>query len=162
MNAKLLVSRIREAASVRPAGYVEDVLSRGTIYVVDGVEILELPQEEMDALRLKYKDYPPPPPRSIPKALSTPDLSRTDTPSFLEKVKNFAVSSAQHVVNGMPMCSDEEIIRRHDICRGCEFFKDNTCGKCGCPLSRAKGYVSKLSWADQECPVGKWGRVDGK
>lgn len=22
----------------------------------------------------------------------------------------------------------------------------------------AAGYVSKLSWADQECPVGKWGK----
>jgi hypothetical protein len=105
--------------------------------------------------------YPKEPRGNAPEP-PQPDLSRTDTPSFLEKVKNFAVSSAKHVVNGMPMCSDEEIIRRHDICRGCEFFKDNTCGKCGCPLSRAKGYVSKLSWADQECPVGKWGRVDGK
>jgi hypothetical protein len=106
--------------------------------------------------------YPKTPKQTVALRPAPPDLSRADTPSFLEKVKNFAVSSAQHVVNGMPMCSDEEIIRRHDICRGCEFFNDNTCGKCGCPLSRAKGYVSKLSWADQECPVGKWGRVDGK
>jgi hypothetical protein len=91
-----------------------------------------------------------------------PDLARTDAPSFLTKVKNFAASAVQHVKEGMPMCSDEEIIRRHDICLGCEFFKENACIKCGCPVMRAKGYVSKLSWADQECPVGKWGRADGK
>lgn len=87
-----------------------------------------------------------------------PDLTRTDAPSFLAKVRNFAVASAKHVAAGMPMASDEEIIRRHDICTGCEFFKDNACQQCGCPVVRAKQYVSKLSWADSECPVGRWGK----
>jgi len=87
-----------------------------------------------------------------------PDLSRADAPSFLTKVKNFAVASAKHVAAGAPMASDDEIIRRHDICMACEFFKDNACQKCGCPVVRAKKYVSKLSWADSECPVGKWGK----
>ena len=84
-------------------------------------------------------------------------VPRRDGPSFLAKVKNFAVASAKHVAAGMPMASDEEIIRRHDICLGCEFFQDNSCLKCGCPVSRNKKYISKLSWADSECPVGKWG-----
>jgi hypothetical protein len=87
-----------------------------------------------------------------------PDLSRADTPSFLAKARNFAVASAKHVAAGAPMASDAEIIRRHDICMACEFFKDNACQKCGCPVVRAKKYVSKLSWADSECPVGKWGK----
>ncbi|NBW12296.1 MAG: hypothetical protein EBR82_30120 [Caulobacteraceae bacterium] len=77
-------------------------------------------------------------------------------------MKNFAVASAKHVAAGMPMASDEEIIRRHDICQACEFFKDNACQKCGCPIVRAKQYVSKLSWADSECPVGKWGKETPK
>jgi hypothetical protein len=98
---------------------------------------------------------PPKPQRPAPAT----DLTRADTPSFLTKVKNFAVASAQHVAAGMPMASDEEIIRRHDICRACEFFKDNACQKCGCPVVRAKKYVGKLSWADSECPAGKWGPV---
>jgi hypothetical protein len=25
-------------------------------------------------------------------------------------------------------------------------------------VARVRGYVSKLSWADSECPVGKWGK----
>lgn len=87
-------------------------------------------------------------------------FTRKDSPSFLAKVKNFAVSSAKHVAAGMPMASDAEILRRHDICQGCEFFMDNSCQKCGCPVSRTKKYISKLSWADQECPVGKWGPED--
>jgi hypothetical protein len=84
--------------------------------------------------------------------------ARTDAPSFLTKVKNFAIASAKHIAAGAPMASDEEIIRRHDICLGCEFLKDNACTKCGCPVVRNKQYVSKLSWADSACPVGKWGK----
>jgi hypothetical protein len=87
-----------------------------------------------------------------------PDLARQDAPSFLEKVRNFASAAVSHVAAGMPMCSDEEIIRRHDICLTCEHLKDNACQLCGCPVARAAGYVSKLSWADQECPAGKWGK----
>lgn len=90
------------------------------------------------------------------------DLTRTDAPSFLQKVRNFAVASAKHVAAGAPMASDEEIIRRHDICLGCEFLKDGACQQCGCPVVRAKQYVSKLSWADSECPVGKWGKETPK
>jgi hypothetical protein len=95
----------------------------------------------------------------VPAKPASPDLARTDAPSFLTKVKNFAVASAKHVAAGAPMASDEEILRRHDICLACEFLQDNACTKCGCPVSRAKKYVSKLSWADSECPVGKWGKA---
>lgn len=79
-------------------------------------------------------------------------------PGFLEKVRNFAAATAQHVAAGMPMASDAEIIRRHDICLACEHLVDNACTQCGCPVARVRGYVSKLSWADSECPVGKWGK----
>jgi hypothetical protein len=81
-----------------------------------------------------------------------------EAPGFLEKVRNFATAAAGHVAAGMPMASDEEIIRRHDICLGCEHLVDNACTQCGCPVVRVRGYVSKLSWADSECPVGKWGK----
>jgi ribosomal protein L37E len=82
-----------------------------------------------------------------------------EAPGFLEKVKNFATAAAGHVAAGMPMASDAEIIRRHDICLGCEHLQDNACTQCGCPVARVRGYVSKLSWADSECPVGKWGKA---
>jgi hypothetical protein len=81
-----------------------------------------------------------------------------DGPSFATKIKNFASSVADHVAKGLPQCTDEQIIKRHDICSACERFKDNTCLECGCPLLRNKHFVSKLSWADQECPIGKWGK----
>jgi len=88
------------------------------------------------------------------------DLTRADAPSFLQKVKNFTIATARHVAAGMPMASDDEILRRHDICLTCEHLQNDACNLCGCPVVRAAGYVSKLSWADQECPAGKWGRAD--
>jgi len=89
-------------------------------------------------------------------------LSRTENqsePSFAEKIMNFANATIGHIKEGMPQCTQEQIIERHNICVGCEFFKDDTCSKCGCPLIRNKQFVSKLAWADQECPVGKWGKL---
>lgn len=77
-------------------------------------------------------------------------------PSFIQKIKNFASSSVEHISNGMKLADDSTIMDRYNICKTCEFFKDETCTKCGCPLFSYKKYISKLSWADQECPVGKW------
>ncbi len=81
--------------------------------------------------------------------------------SVVAKVKNFVLATAKHVAAGMPTCSDEEILRRHDICMGCEFYKDSACTQCGCPVRRDRQFISKLAWADQSCPVGKWGPVEG-
>lgn len=79
--------------------------------------------------------------------------------SLLEKVRNFAKAAIEHVAAGMPTCSDEEILRRHDICLGCEFYDNASCTQCGCPVKRDRQFISKLAWSDQSCPVGKWGPV---
>lgn len=81
--------------------------------------------------------------------------------SLLTKAANFATAAAKHVAAGAPMASDEEVARRHDICRGCEHFDGKACRQCGCPVVRERKYLSKLSWADSSCPVGKWGPVTG-
>ena len=78
-------------------------------------------------------------------------------PSFFEKVGNFATAAAKHIAAGAPRCTDEQVQARHAICTGCEFFANNACTKCGCGISRDRAYISKLHWADQSCPVGKWG-----
>lgn len=90
-----------------------------------------------------------------------PALAREADPvSWLQKAKNFAVATAKHVAAGMPTASDEEILDRWKICQGCEFLKNDACSKCGCPVSRDRKFVSKLAWADQSCPEGKWGPQD--
>jgi hypothetical protein len=81
------------------------------------------------------------------------------TTLLIEKAGNFAVAAAQHIAAGMPICTDEQVNNRYSICTACEFFAKNACTKCGCGISRDRAYVSKLHWADQSCPVGKWGPV---
>lgn len=54
-------------------------------------------------------------------------------------------------------CSQEQIEKRLAICQACPFYENNTCLKCGCSLSRDRVYMNKLNWADQSCPIGKWG-----
>lgn len=78
---------------------------------------------------------------------------------LLEKAKNLASATAKHVAAGMPRCTDEQIEERFAICAACDHYVDNSCSKCGCRISREKAFVSKLSWAEQSCPVGKWGPV---
>lgn len=82
-----------------------------------------------------------------------------DAPPLTQKIANFAKSAVRHVASGMPMCTQEQVDERFAICQGCEFLKDGACLKCGCPLVREKKFLSKLSWANESCPVGKWGPV---
>ena len=57
-------------------------------------------------------------------------------------------------------CSQEQIDNRLAICQTCEFYQNNSCLKCGCTLNRDKNYMNKLLWADQRCPVDKWGPIE--
>jgi hypothetical protein len=83
-----------------------------------------------------------------------------DGPSLLQKAKNFATSAAAHVAAGMPQASQEQIDARFAICQTCQHFDGRACTKCGCPVVREKAFVSKLAWANEKCPAGKWGPVE--
>lgn len=56
-------------------------------------------------------------------------------------------------------CTEEQIISRHNICSQCEHFINGSCNLCGCMITRNKDYANKLLWSDDECPIGKWGKV---
>ncbi len=58
--------------------------------------------------------------------------------------------------DGLTQCSDEEISLRYSVCKGCEYFDNNTCKECGCVLSRDREFLNKLVWKDQSCPKNKW------
>ena len=90
-----------------------------------------------------------------------PDFPRTKPPGLLQKAKNFAASAARHVAAGMPQATQEQIDQRFAICQACELFDGKACTKCGCPVVRERQFVSKLSWANEKCPAGKWGPVTG-
>lgn len=85
-------------------------------------------------------------------------IGTASPPSLLRKVANFAAAATKHVSAGMPRASEAEVERRFAICKGCEFFDGSACTKCGCPIVREQKFVSKLAWADSECPAGKWGK----
>jgi hypothetical protein len=81
--------------------------------------------------------------------------------SLITKARNFAASAARHIAAGAPQATDEQVAERFAICEGCEHFDGRACKKCGCPVVREKKFLSKLSWANESCPVGKWGPVSG-
>jgi hypothetical protein len=88
-------------------------------------------------------------------------IADTKSLSFSQKARNFAASVAKHVAAGMPQATEEQVAARFAICQGCEHFDGRACRQCGCPVVREKKFLSKLSWAGESCPVGKWGPVSG-
>lgn len=97
---------------------------------------------------------PSPEPTIVPSTEPPREL-----PPLAERLANFAASAAKHVAAGMPRATDEQIAERFAICQGCEFLSGGACSKCGCPVVRESRFISKLSWASESCPVGKWGPV---
>lgn len=89
-----------------------------------------------------------------------PAYPRDARPGFVQKATNFAAAAARHLANGGRQCTDEQIASRYAICQACPFLVDKRCTKCGCGVSSERGIVSKLSWASESCPVGKWSDVD--
>lgn len=55
-------------------------------------------------------------------------------------------------VAGTHKIEDEEVMRRFDICKGCQFFDppSGRCRKCGCFMKW------KTAFRSQKCPVGYW------
>jgi hypothetical protein len=75
------------------------------------------------------------------------------------KLKNFVKSLWFHIGYGLPKCSQEQINNRHKICIQCDFYdiKNQECLQCGCNISNRRIFLNKLAWADQKCPIDKWG-----
>lgn len=136
------------AAQHRPSGYLETVLAAG----VDDGTFVRIPRERYLELVKDFAVHGPTP--------AYPHDSKHGV-TLLQKAKNFAAASAKHLAAGAPMATDDEVARRFAICQGCEHFDGKACRQCGCPVVRERKYLSKLSWADSSCPVGKWGPVTG-
>ena len=82
------------------------------------------------------------------------------SPSLSKRFKNFTVSAIKHIAKGMPTCTQEEIDERLEICKGCKWFNGESCRKCGCVCNNNKKFLNKLAWADQKCPLDKWGKIE--
>lgn len=53
----------------------------------------------------------------------------------------------------------EEIERRMEICKKCEYYKDDSCMLCGCRVVRDKNYQNKLANKNANCPDNRWGPI---
>jgi uncharacterized paraquat-inducible protein A len=82
---------------------------------------------------------------------------------ILKKLRTFAQSLWFHIWAGFPKASHQQINDRYNICIKCEMFdaQNSQCLVCGCNLSQKKVFLNKLAWADQQCPINKWSKVNG-
>jgi len=78
------------------------------------------------------------------------------------KIKTFLKSLWFHIASGLPKSTQKDIEQRYSICIKCEYFeiKKSECNICGCNINKKKIFLNKLAWADQECPIGKWGKTN--
>lgn len=88
-------------------------------------------------------------------------------PTSFQRIKTFIVAATKHAASGFPMCSDDEVKERYEICETCHYFKEKKGHKyckslgCGCNISRASNkYLNKLAWKTESCPQGKWGTIE--
>lgn len=75
---------------------------------------------------------------------------------MFEKIINFNESVNRYINSGQSEVSDRIFLDRINICKNCEHFNRllTQCRECGCFL-----YI-KARWSTEECPLGRWKRVD--
>ena len=96
-----------------------------------------------------------------------PTITKLGKPSAAQKVANFAGAAARHLEAGRPQATDEQVAERFAICQGCELYQaksevEGVCNhrSCGCKLKQVGVTgLNQLRWADQFCPLKKWGAV---
>lgn len=138
---RIRLDRLEATASHRAPGYLEDVISHGT--VVEGW--LNLTDEAAALLSQRYSSSTP----------GEPATTEPKLPSTLQMAKNLtkaAIEESLSIASGESSVADDEISRRMELCQHCEFFihQQSRCSKCGCFMK----LKAKLRAA--HCPVGKW------
>jgi hypothetical protein len=78
------------------------------------------------------------------------------------KIIVFLKSLFFHISLGLPKCNQKEIDHRHQVCTQCASYDKNfsICLECQCNISNKSIFMNKLAWADQECPLNKWSKID--
>jgi hypothetical protein len=89
----------------------------------------------------------------IKNTLAAENLS--EFPSAFQMARNLlkqAWTTSIDVAKGQPLlASAEKAAARMDICKGCEFFREPRCTKCGCFMDK------KVHLESSQCPTNKWG-----
>lgn len=93
-----------------------------------------------------------------------PELCRdTKEERPVGRIASFARAMLGWANQGFKTVPEPDLHQRQEICLACEYWKGwrtagiGICGKCGCPAGRV---TLKLYIPDQECPIGKWKKVN--
>jgi hypothetical protein len=83
---------------------------------------------------------------------------------ILIRLQTFLKSLWFHLRAGLPKCNQDQILERYRICLSCDSYDTlgATCQECGCNINTKKQFLNKLAWADQECPLKKWSKIEVK
>jgi hypothetical protein len=81
---------------------------------------------------------------------------------FWLKFKTFLKSLFWHISRGLPKSTQKTIDTRYSICLECNSYDmlNKQCLECGCNISNKSIFLNKLAWADQQCPLNKWNKLD--
>ena len=93
-----------------------------------------------------------------------------DENSLAQNLKNYAAAELTHATQGP--ASEADAAARLAICMACEHravtYKEQTdengvgwCTKCGCGNNPRAMLTVKVTLAGVECPLAKWGKVEG-
>lgn len=80
------------------------------------------------------------------------------------RIQTFLKSLFWHIYAGSPKSTNKQILERYNICISCEEYNSELtmCNQCGCNINNKKQFLNKLAWADQKCPLDKWGTIEVK
>ena len=81
---------------------------------------------------------------------------------LLLKIQTFLKSLLFHICKGFPKTNNSEILYRYNICLVCDNFNSIKYEFTiwGCAISKQSKFLNKLAWADQECPLNKWPKIE--
>lgn len=137
-HMRILLSQLIAVSKHRASGYLENVLSKGT---VEGI-YLSIPAESYYALKDKY-NY-----------TVLPQSGSSAMPPLRQQIKNAAGAAGRvvkAVAKGQPVVADEALINeRKKICEGCNHLQRGRCSLCGCNFSM------KIRLNTERCPISKW------
>lgn len=128
--ARIKMETLIEAAKLRPAGWLDAVLSEPATVDAFG-RWVSIPGHRYSALRLTYEET---------------------RPSFLQKLCGFFREIARWKSKGFRITHWGVFLKRSKACKACPFSVPgifSTCGRCGC--TRAKLWLETA-----RCPEKRW------
>lgn len=158
---KILISEIQSKKSIRPEGYIEEIMALGHVegeyLVVDKKrQYFELFKKYSPATALSGKSCC----GNSSREQKIPQFDRITPqyalPPVTTQVKNAfgaATRVLSNIVNNHRIMAEEDVIlQRKSICESCEFWlKDKQrCTKCGCYTAL------KIKLSSESCPIKKW------